>query len=398
MNVFEKLKNVPNKKIKRLVALFLIVSLGISSAVSVSALSKNFRIKDGDTIINIRTLYSETNDVLKQAGISLGDNDKVVVSNNESNFIDVDIKRAFFVTVFWDGQSQRFIVNDGTVSSLLSQNNIIIKDHDTISHSLDEPLTPDMQISVSRFLNINISVDGNNSSVNVPEGSIGNALNFLNISLSQDDVINESLDKPVEENLNIIINRVKYEDVSEKQSIPFSVVIKKSDSLNIGDSKIETQGTNGEKELIRRVKYVDGVAVQSDIISEKTLKNPTNQVKLVGTKKANISVNENSGTINDGNGNTYSYKKVLTGQCTAYHSNSRARTSTGDIARRGLVAVNPKQIPYGTKLYIPGYGVCVAADTGGAMRAGHAMIDLYMDSEQECRNFGRRTKQIYILN
>ena len=64
MNVFEKLKNVPNKKIKRLVALFLIVSLGISSAVSVSALSKNFRIKDGDTIINIRTLYSETNDVL----------------------------------------------------------------------------------------------------------------------------------------------------------------------------------------------------------------------------------------------------------------------------------------------------------------------------------------------
>ena len=120
MNIFEKLKNLSNKKIKRLVALFLILSLGISSAVSVSALSKNFRIKDGDTTINIRTLYSETNDVLKQAGISLGDNDKVTVSNNEPNFIDINIKRAFEVTVFWDGQSQRFTVNDGTVSTLLS--------------------------------------------------------------------------------------------------------------------------------------------------------------------------------------------------------------------------------------------------------------------------------------
>lgn len=398
MNIFEKFKNLSNKKIKRLVALFLILSLGISSAVSVSALSKNFRIKDGDTTINIRTLYSETNDVLKQAGISLGDNDKVTVSNNEPNFIDINIKRAFEVTVFWDGQSQRFTVNDGTVSTLLSQNNISVKENDTVSPSLDSILVPDMQISVSRFFNVNISVDGNTNSVSVPEGSIENALNFLNISLSSDDIINEPLDKSIEENLNITINRVKYEEISEKQSIPFSVVIKKSDSLNKGDSKIETQGINGEKELVKRVKYIDGTAVQSDVISEKILKNSTNQVKLIGTKKVAAHVNETSGTISDNNGNTYSYKKVITGQCTAYHSTNGAKTATGSVARRGLVAVNPKQIPYGTKLFIPGYGICVAADTGGAMRSGHATIDLYMDSEQECRNFGRRTKQIYILD
>ncbi|MDD6164390.1 MAG: 3D domain-containing protein, partial [Anaerovibrio slackiae] len=61
-----------------------------------------------------------------------------------------------------------------------------------------------------------------------------------------------------------------------------------------------------------------------------------------------------------------------------------------------IVAVDPDVIPLGTKVYIPGYGTAVAADTGGAIRGNK--IDLCMESYGEAINFGRRSVEVYILN
>lgn len=284
---------------------------------------------------------------------------------------------------------------------MLAKNNVTLDENLHVSADLNAALFPNMQIVVSKMIPINISVDGRNESVSVPEGSVLDALNFLNITLSQDDTVNEPLDRRIEDGLNIVVNRVEFKESTENEAIPFATDIKKSGCLACGDSKIEIPGSNGEKEVTKRVKYVDGNPVQTEVLSENVLKNPVNQVKLVGTKpknNGNVKVSIENGSITDENGNVYHYNKVITGVCTAYTAEDGARTSTGAMAKRGLVAVNPKQIPYGTKLYIPGYGICTAADTGGAMRQGRAMIDLYMDSERECRQFGRRTKQVYILN
>ena len=66
------------------------------------------------------------------------------------------------------------------------------------------------------------------------------------------------------------------------------------------------------------------------------------------------------------------------------------------VAQRGVVAVDPDVIPLGTKVYIPGYVVAVAADTGGAIR-GHK-IDLCMENYDEAIRFGRRNIDVYILS
>ena len=70
------------------------------------------------------------------------------------------------------------------------------------------------------------------------------------------------------------------------------------------------------------------------------------------------------------------------------------RTATGTWPSRGTVAVDPRVIPLGTELHIEGYGSAVAADTGGAIQG--QKIDLYMDSEHECLQWGRRKVQIQI--
>ena len=71
-------------------------------------------------------------------------------------------------------------------------------------------------------------------------------------------------------------------------------------------------------------------------------------------------------------------------------------TATGMAARQGVVAVDPDVIPLGTRLYIPGYGLAVAADTGGAIVG--SKIDLCMEDYTSAINFGRRDVQVYVLD
>ena len=75
-------------------------------------------------------------------------------------------------------------------------------------------------------------------------------------------------------------------------------------------------------------------------------------------------------------------------------SGCNERTASGLPTGFGVVAVDPKVIPLGTKLYIPGYGVAVAGDTGGAIKG--AKIDLGFD-DVKSGWWSSRFVEIYIL-
>ncbi|MGM0367903.1 MAG: 3D domain-containing protein [Actinomycetota bacterium] len=85
---------------------------------------------------------------------------------------------------------------------------------------------------------------------------------------------------------------------------------------------------------------------------------------------------------------------------TAYYSgggglNGNGITAIGLSVKKGVVAVDPKVIPLGTRLFIPGYGEALAADTGGWIKGKR--IDLAFDSLEECYGFGRRKLRIYLV-
>ena len=71
-------------------------------------------------------------------------------------------------------------------------------------------------------------------------------------------------------------------------------------------------------------------------------------------------------------------------------------TASGMRARHGVVAVDPDVIPLGTRLFIPGYGLAIAADTGGAIVGD--MIDLCMEDYGTAIDFGRRDVRVYVLD
>ena len=86
--------------------------------------------------------------------------------------------------------------------------------------------------------------------------------------------------------------------------------------------------------------------------------------------------------------------EVMIFEATAYCYTGN-RTATGTWPSRGTIAVDPTIIPLGTRLYVEGYGEGIAEDTGGAIQ-GHR-IDLYMESEDECWDWGRRTVEVRIV-
>ena len=98
----------------------------------------------------------------------------------------------------------------------------------------------------------------------------------------------------------------------------------------------------------------------------------------------------------------FEYKYVLNCSATAYYDiNNVGTTATGVPTRKGVIAVDPKVIPLGSRVYIEGvdgswsYGYAVAADTGGAVKGN--IVDLFFYTKAECYQFGRRNCKVYVI-
>ena len=136
------------------------------------------------------------------------------------------------------------------------------------------------------------------------------------------------------------------------------------------------------------------------IIEKGTLHNFANNDDAV----ASITTNEDgTGVITLENGRTVTFSESRTLKATAYNSEEPGltnRTASGTLTHVGVVAVDRKVIPLGTKLYIVSddgycvYGFAIAEDTG--VRGNR--VDLYMDSIEECIQFGVRNCTVYILD
>ena len=125
---------------------------------------------------------------------------------------------------------------------------------------------------------------------------------------------------------------------------------------------------------------------------------PINTVEGVENLTYEENINENiEENYNSEEG--FSYKAVMAMEATAYlptDGSGEGLTAMGIPATYGVVAVDPSIIPLGSRVYIPGYGEAIAADTGGAI-IGYC-IDLCMESYAECMNFGRRVVTVYVLD
>lgn len=193
-------------------------------------------------------------------------------------------------------------------------------------------------------------------------------------------------------------------------SIPHSVTYYHDPNLPAGVQEVLTKGVNGELLCTANVVYSGGKETSRTVLTQTVVKNPVEEVIAIGTGSAGQSVQGvDSLTIKDGfiytaNGEVLSYTGTLRVLATAYTCEGDPTpppTATGTKAREGAIAVDPRVIPYGTRMFIVTedgqyiYGIATAEDCGGLILGNR--VDLYYDTEEECIDFGARWCTIYIL-
>lgn len=198
-----------------------------------------------------------------------------------------------------------------------------------------------------------------------------------------------------------------FERVTEKAE--HETVYRDTPDLPKGEERVAREGMDGQHTAIYEQTWVSGELVTSQYVEEISTTSVTEVVER-GTavsyvepddKLVNVTTqSDGSGYLTFASGGTMKFSKVVTVTATAYtagYDGVGTRTATGTTVHKGVAAVDKRVFPLGSDLYVVAkgmeYGLTRAEDTG--MKG--PKIDLYMESYQECIQFGRRTGTVYLL-
>lgn len=259
------------------------------------------------------------------------------------------------------------------------------------------------EINITRSFPVTVTADGQTHTLYVVDGTVSDMLNQLNIEYDSNDLLTPSAEKYVEENEQIVLQRVEYVTRVEEVAIPHETQVRPTSLLRNGRSITLQSGADGMKTISYIQRTVDGVVEEEQVESEAIVKEAVTEVILVGDHVAVSPLD--FGVATDNAGVPLSYTRVLTNQvATGYNAGGRARGASGMGLSAGYVAVDPTEIPYGTRMYITSadgsfiYGCAVAADTGTGLMDDLIDVDLYYDTYLESCLNGRKYVNIYLLD
>lgn len=273
------------------------------------------------------------------------------------------------------------------------------------------------KVEINYLVPISVKIGDETKTYTVKQGKLSDALKEAGIEVDADDIINVSLDSYIDGYTSVEITDVEYVYETAIESIPYGNDVIYSSEYDTNTSLVEP-GKAGSKTVTYAVKYVNGVPVSSSVVEEKITEYAVDKTTIIGTSAPNFSgnhatkaddvpciskLNAPDNLLIDENGQPINYTSKTTLRATAY-THTGNKMATGKYPKPGYVAVDPKEIPYGTKMYIVSadgkyvYGYAIAADTGGFIYGNRADMDLFLDSESQCVKFGRRDIIVYFVD
>lgn len=385
----------------------------IMVAAATTSQARSISVADGSVSYSVETDDEDPLQIMALADISLGENDTYEVFADKNGKIEkISVIRACAIYFDDNGEDGYYIIGYGTLEKTLAMQGISVNVYDELNVPLDTPVTNGMKVKIKRAFSVTVNADGESHNFKMTEGTVGDALKLAGVELDNDDETQPTIDTVLKKDTDVDVLRIEYVLRSTTQEIKFSTSTHKKHDMYKGETKIGVKGVNGEKSIVYKDRYVNGKLATTSVNSEKVTKKPVEQVIYSGivprvsslsvySKKPISGLPAPAGLKLDSNGLPVNFKKVIDGTAKAYSGDTS--TSTGRTPRTGHIAVNPKQIPYGTEMYIVSldgkyvYGYSIAADTGGFVYNDSCTVDLFMNSESDCYQWGHRAVRIYIL-
>ncbi|MCC5911123.1 MAG: DUF348 domain-containing protein [Clostridiaceae bacterium] len=306
------------------------------------------------------------------------------------------------VVVAYDGNEVKVSTFATTVQNLLEEQGIEVGEEDKVVPGINERLQKGTRIVIHRAFEIQLVDGGEENIILTAENTVEDLLNILEIKINEDDKVEPTLEASLNPGDTVKITRVKREIITENQEIAFQTTVKHNDAMDYGKTERVQEGKSGRKEVEIEILYENGEEIAREVIVENIIEEPVNEIIEKGTARM----------VATSRGDNRRYTDVIVMEASAYTAGYESTgknpgdpyygvTRSGTRVRPGVVAVDPKVIPLGTKLYIESmdrtgdYGVASAEDTGGAIKGNK--IDLYFEDVNEALRFGRRKVKVYIL-
>ncbi len=263
------------------------------------------------------------------------------------------------------------------------------------------------QIHIQRSQTVLIDYYGEPMEVTTIGETVEQLLSRLNLFWSPEDSISVALSQQTYDGMELRIASIQYEEQTYCTVLEHETVYCSDPSLPAGEERVLTEGTDGQALCLAEVTYINGQEDHRRLISEEVTAQPVDTVIALGTgeepeeEAAEAAPIIGDGTITLPSGEVLTYTDVITSLATAYCD--KGRTATGTQARVGAIAVDPRVIPYGTRMFIVSadgeyiYGIATAEDTGSREHIVGTRIDLHFDTYAECVQFGARDCLVYFL-
>ncbi|WP_053216963.1 ubiquitin-like domain-containing protein [Virgibacillus senegalensis] len=368
---------------------------------------------DGETT-TVRTHADTVGGVLEELNIEVGEHDKLShdLAEKLTSGMNIDYTKAVEVVITTDGDNQTYYTTSETVGDVLEENNIDIDEHDQVAPALSKAVSEGLQVTIDKAFQVTVDDAGEKEKYWTVGETVEDLLKREDIKLGKLDRINLEMDEPVSKDAAIEITRVEKVTDIVKEKTDYSVVTRKDDNLEKGKEKVVSSGEEGLVAKHFEVTLENGKEVDRQLVKEEVEKESEQRIVAVGTKVEKpapkpavtaTAANTSTETVSRGGDGDSSDAKTYYMHATAYSANCSGCsgiTATGinlkDNPNAKVIAVDPNVIPLGSKVWVEGYGNAIAGDTGGNVSGNK--IDVHVSSTSEAHRFGSKKVKVKVLD
>lgn len=283
-----------------------------------------------------------------------------------------------------DGKAVHHQTLQRKLEAALAEAGVKLGAYDVVEPDLTAPVRDGLRVTVLRAVPVRVVAEGRVRIVLTPPTPVQEVLDLANIELGPQDQVNLPLQDIAQRNTVIKVIRISEEISTEKYFLPIPVERHPDPCLERGRIRVVRAGEAGQGERSVKITYADGKEIKRTVIGERILRPSLSRIIAYGA----MGVVARGGTV-------VRFRSCLEVEATAYSSAVGRYTATGYAARHGVVAVDPQVIPLGSRLYVEGYGYATALDVGSSIKGNR--IDVFFESEEACRGWGRRWAKVYVL-
>lgn len=286
------------------------------------------------------------------------------------------------VTLVVDGSSKSVSTTSSDVASLLSEAGVTVGSGDLVSPVTSTFLDDGAVVVVRHEVPVTLRLAGRTLQLRVLGRTVADALVMAGLDPTGGVSTEPSVDSPLVAGMTIVAKDVFIRVTEQEVAVPFQTVVVGDPSLPIGRRIVVTKGITGTAVRVWQTLVSGGVEGTRTLKAQTIITAPVNESVRMGTKRAFrqvVPAGETPSAGSDGAARPYAppvVGRTILVEATAYTPYACGVDASWIAWRRrlfnapagwGVVAVDRKVIPLGTRLFVEGYGYAVAGDTGSAI-------------------------------